>query len=299
MISVILTILKILGIVILSIIAFTLLLALAILFVPVRYRAQAKIDEKEYEGNVKASWLLHFLSFKITFVDKKPNKIFRVLGISVKKSSKGKKENSSKDFEPSETKDLKDDFNDFINIEADEGGATENPDKEIIEPKSTEGEITKASEAEEKKPTLKERLKRFSPKNIFEKIKGFIQKIKSFIKDANQKKDDFEKEYNDPKTKEALEILKTSGISLLKHYKPRKLKGFLEIGFDDPANTGMLIGFYYMLFPVKKEFNLYANFNEKRLNGDLVLKGHIRLVFLIKPLYRIFKNEKLKKYLKK
>ena len=299
MISVLLTILKILGIVILSIIAFALLLALAILFVPVRYRAQAKIDEKEYEGNVKASWLLHFLSFKLIFVDKKPNMVFRVLGIPIKKSSKEKENEFSKDFEPNEAKDLEDDFNDYVDVEEDKDLSIDNSDRENIEPKSSEDENINAPEIKEKKPTLKERLKKFSPKNILEKIKEFIEKIKAFIKDANQKKEDLEKEYNDPKTKEALEILKTSGISLLKHYKPRKLKGFLEIGFDDPANTGMLIGFYYMLFPVNKEFNFYANFNQKRLNGDLVLKGHIRLVFLVKPIYRIFKNEKLKQYLKK
>mgnify|MGYP003319203795 CR=1 FL=1 len=61
--SVFLLILKIIGIVLLSIIGFALFLVLLVLFVPVRYKGKGYYRNNEYDFKANASWLLHIVSF--------------------------------------------------------------------------------------------------------------------------------------------------------------------------------------------------------------------------------------------
>ncbi len=76
MLGVLLTILKVLGIIILSIIGLALVILLLVLFVPIRYRLEADIPEiseesgrtiKDASGSFKFSWLLHILNGGIEY----------------------------------------------------------------------------------------------------------------------------------------------------------------------------------------------------------------------------------------
>ncbi len=84
----ILTILKIIGIVLLSIIGLLLLIVLALCFVPFRYKINASKDDSLI-ANVNITYLLHFISLKAIY-DKKLTIEARILGIRVyKKTSEG------------------------------------------------------------------------------------------------------------------------------------------------------------------------------------------------------------------
>jgi hypothetical protein len=84
----ILTILKIIGIVLLSIIGLLLVIVLALCFVPFRYKINASKDDSLI-ANVKITYLLHFISLKAIY-DKKLTIEARILGIRVyKKTSEG------------------------------------------------------------------------------------------------------------------------------------------------------------------------------------------------------------------
>ncbi|MCD7957937.1 MAG: DUF2953 domain-containing protein [Lachnospiraceae bacterium] len=85
MISIILTILKIIGFVLLALLFLVLLLLFVTLFVPLRYSARLTRTEEESSGEVRLTWLLHLVSVRIRFdmKDNQPDMQLRVLGISL------------------------------------------------------------------------------------------------------------------------------------------------------------------------------------------------------------------------
>lgn len=88
--SVILGILKIIGLILLIILGLILFLVCLILFVPVRYSAEGRKDGENMEGSARVTWLLHFISFRISFSkeegqEKKLNKEICIFGISIER----------------------------------------------------------------------------------------------------------------------------------------------------------------------------------------------------------------------
>lgn len=87
MLLAILNVLKIVGIVLLAIIGIILFIFLLLMFVPFRYRITGQYDEKVKEGKVNVSFLLHMISAKVLFENKKLNMIIKIIGIPVFKKN--------------------------------------------------------------------------------------------------------------------------------------------------------------------------------------------------------------------
>jgi len=102
--AILLTILKIIGIVLLCILGLVLLLLLMVLFVPLRYKVKASYKDDIY-ACVKASYLLHIVSFTLKYTDKLDMKL-RILGIPIRLKKK-----ATKSSEDEETKDKAEDEN--------------------------------------------------------------------------------------------------------------------------------------------------------------------------------------------
>ena len=77
MLAVILTILKIIGIILLIILGIIML----VLLFPFSYRIDVKIAGKSLEGHLKAWWLFRLVSFNLVFFDYKLEYALRVIGI--------------------------------------------------------------------------------------------------------------------------------------------------------------------------------------------------------------------------
>lgn len=99
--STILLILKIIGIVILSVLAFALALILIISVIPFRYSADIAYHEK-LNGKASVSWLLHFIDFKLFFRDSQTEKVLRILGFRTRSGSKKADAESSEEEEAEE-----------------------------------------------------------------------------------------------------------------------------------------------------------------------------------------------------
>ena len=89
MFHIILFILRIFGIILLSIIGIFLSLILIVLFVPIRYQLDAEKNEN-VKANAKISWLLHLLLCQITFHNSNFRIRIRILGITFYDSDKPK-----------------------------------------------------------------------------------------------------------------------------------------------------------------------------------------------------------------
>ena len=98
MIGVLLSILKIIGIILLCILGFIILLLLMVLFVPLRYRIKGNYKDKIPDFCIKAHYLLHMVSVSFVIKDKSKELIIRLFGIKLKlKKKKQKEEAKSKD----------------------------------------------------------------------------------------------------------------------------------------------------------------------------------------------------------
>ena len=86
---------------------------------------------------------------------------------------------------------------------------------------------------------------------------------------------------------------------LLHHIRPRRGRGYLKYGFPDPALTGQLTGLFYVLRPLAfSELALEPVFetDEILLEGDLVIRGHIRLVHLVRVGLKLLFDKNLKHF---
>lgn len=119
-------------------------------------------------------------------------------------------------------------------------------------------------------------------KNIFENIEYYLDIIKS---------DTF---------KASFALCRGELVKVLSYIKPRKFEGELVIGTGDPASTGQIIAYYYaILYPfIGTHLRVVGDFEQKRVEGLVLIKGKIKLFTIIKAALRIYFNKDIKKLLK-
>ena len=119
-------------------------------------------------------------------------------------------------------------------------------------------------------------LKNFSPDKIAEKID-------SKTADIRRKINRLKKFWNMSCTVKTRAYLKKYIVGLLKHIGPRKIKGHVRYGFDEPYKTGQITGYLSLLpFVYQKGFTLEPDFYNKVIDGNISLKGRIRIGYIIR-----------------
>lgn len=127
------------------------------------------------------------------------------------------------------------------------------------------------------------------------KLIGTFRKISSAIKNICGKINDLKTFLRDERTKAALRCIKNRLIRILKHILPRRLNGEVRFGFEDPCTTGQLLAGIYMFYPVYQEhINIYPDFENRVLEGNLKLKGRICLSVLLWHALMLFIDEDFK-----
>ncbi len=94
--------------------------------------------------------------------------------------------------------------------------------------------------------------------------------------------------------------LKTQLFALLKHILPRKLRGYVRLGFDDPATTGQVLTYispFYGLYG--KHFQVIPVFEEKILEGEADMKGRIRVFTLVVIAVKVVMDKNFRMLLKR
>lgn len=329
MLHIVLAILKILGIIILAILGLVLVLILCVLFVPVRYSARV-----EYHGrltvNARVSFLFRIISFR--FLKGKDIEMkLRIFGIPIsisgeKKEKRRRKKRSKKmeqmDKETEMFEQLSEEIHQeshLTDLEAEEKYKSlqkieEKKDQMIgqdTDSKQTESESVQTTFKDDSEESEQKTEKSKQSESIFSRIKHFIfsklLKIKYIfnhfcdtIKDIYGKFKWFKDFITDEHTREAFRLVKKEAVKLLKHIKPRKIKGYLHFGFNSPCTTGKLYGFICMFYTkIPKKFLLQADFENKVLDGDLLIKGRIQMYYLLIIALRLYRNDNLKQVMKK
>jgi hypothetical protein len=271
------------------------------LAVTIRYKAYG-VKEEEIRAKLTASWLGFVLCFKAVYDSGGLSYRLRLFGGTIKSNEESSKnaENLVEDKTASEDEfDSGTDFDlDSKNVTDDEIALNNEFSDEDFSKEGTRDEKNKSrvnfrrkSKTEESGEEFFNDESEFQPKKtgIITKIgkilDGIVNKLISKVKAISEKwsalkrkKDAYTKLWNNKRTKEAVKYMKAQLIILLKHIKPRRWKGKLTYGTGDPATCGQHLGYMSILFPVYGDnFDITPNFNEKICEGDIFMKGRIRL----------------------
>lgn len=317
--SVVLLILKIIGIVLLSLIGLCILLMLLIFLWPFSYRIKAHKDAEVFDASARILWLLGVLTATVTY-NGEAKLVVRVVGIPVYKMQ----------LYPTEKKETADTEEDFLGDEegddlTDAGNDAEmfsDAGSEVVNVENSEG----VEEEEDIDREIEERLADTSEEDAFDKlplvkkIKAFIRKIKELILKCREKcyniKDSIDefikkikKKYKEakyyykliqhPSIQPALKKLWKVGKKLMKHIMPRRLTANIEFGSGDPASTMKVYGYYCMIYPFYgKRIKFTPDMENKVLNLDAKLTGRFQIFRMMWAGWTLFADRNIRKLIR-
>lgn len=300
MLHILLLILKIIGMILGILVGVILAILCLALFVPVRYRIEAERTEGEGNPPVDAiarfTWLLHLINVRVVYSEElklRARILFFTLSGTQSKAGKTEKEKPAKRKEKSEK-----------NRDGESNSADENKETQTesaVNDKSDDDYFGQQGDDEgedEQKLSLKEKIIKICRffKNIWYTIKGIYDKIKEIFENIEYyldiiKGDTF---------KAAFALCKDELGSVFSYIKPRKLDARLVIGTGDPASTAQILSYYYgILYPlIGNHVIIEGDFDDKRIEGSVYIKGKMRLFTFLKAAVRIYFNKDIKKLLK-
>ncbi len=277
--TVILFLLKLIGIILLVLLGIVLTLLVLLLFVPVRYQIKGSVLEDK-TVRVKLHWLLHLLVFSLSYEEKKLTTEFRILGFRLFPREKKKSALDDTDFDDLE--------------EAEDERVTQEPVQEIPQLTGTEY----SGEPQTDSPEAHRRQKRH-PKR---KIAAFIDKWKRFwekIKQIPDKVSAICGVISDEGNHKVVSLVWEQIRYLLRHSRFRKLKTDLTFSAGDPATTGQILGVFCM-FPMlyQYEVSVVPDFESEQwyLRGTFEIKGHARLVHVLRSGILLWKEKEVRRF---
>lgn len=282
MIEIILLILKIIGITALSLLGFVLLLIILVLFVPIRYKIEST---NEVDGQIEArgvvSFLLHMIHIRI---DYKKNLIYyvKIFGVKIyprkERNRKKSKTDQNEKIVSKEESDLKIKKRDLIE---------ESKIVATSEEKYANNTVKKEKSKKEKREANKKKNK-FTFSGLYDKIKETYFSIKKNIDLLTEES-----------TKRAIALCKKELLHILKAIFPRKIKGIVRLGLDNPALTGEFYGGYCALFPIHKgNIVLIPYFEEKNFEYRVKALGRVRIITLIIIAVKVYFNKDIQRLIK-
>lgn len=294
--TVLLTILKVIGWILLGILGLILLTVLTVLLVPIRYRADGVWKEEKYiRGRV--TWLLHLLSIRVTY-EKELLLEVRVAGFLIypKKERSGKKKKAASGADAEEG--VGDADADTNVLDAD---GAKMPSADV----KTLGESAPASEADAQ-DTDSDAAPEHPAGSFFEKLSGKLSQVADRLRGMQQKTDQLKQQtayykriWDQPQTRQAIRVGFYELGEIIRHVLPRKLEVFGIVGTGDPASTGQIMAIQGMLYPWHKgNIRLEPDFEEKHIEGELHLKGRIRLGTLGICGLRILLNKNIRRLIR-
>lgn len=302
----ILTVLKIIGIVVLVILLLLIFILTVVLFTPVRYRFSGDFHS-ELQADISVKWSPVLLSVTVACREKKVEYVIRLLGGVVMTNTGARLS--------------------FIGrkLFASDGGEEKKPDKKAsgkmaadtktaaVTVTDWEEEFSRFEENYADNETANVKQKRSSPgqpqkrPSVFERIRDKISKFRKKVhelieklKEINKKKESLLNVYHSQRFALAKKDMFSYIKELLAVIRPGKLKGFIRFGMEDPADTGEILGVAAMFLPLYDGFfTVYPDFGQACFEGSLQGEGKIRPIGLVKLIVKVILNKNLIKVTKK
>ena len=290
-----LLVLKIAGIILAVLLGIVLAAAAAVLFVPVRYAADAQYDKnsgKKPVLRVRVTWLLHLFRF---FMEQKEK-------ASKKKQKAG--ERTVFDEQPQKS-----------GVQAQEvrKRIEQEPPQETGSETEAEQTAEENSRAFRKKPSLTEKIKCFGEriKQVCRQIKAFFIRIAQTIRSifdksvslketVQEKITHLSEMLHDEENRELVHFLWEQLKRLLQKIRPKKYRLRIRYGFEDSETTGWLAVRLAVLYGLLGlDIELIPDFEESVFEGECMIKGKIRLAGILMIAGKVYFNRLVQKKLLK
>lgn len=305
---------------------------LLVLFCAVRYRVDGKKDDG-LEGNVRIAWLFNIISLVIRYQDGLLVQA-KLFGKTVWKldGKAGEKDGSSEVKEAGEEEKtggidrrdtaeaLQKELN-ALEAERDRWLTGETAAEEIRKTEQKQQRIyeetgdkqadkktgDKSSETgEEEKKSLWEKIKdriaawieklRFS----FSEICGKLRQIEEKRQWLLEKWDCLLEMVHDPANQASVRLILRQVKKIFRHILPRKGTVSLTFGREDPYLMGKVLSYASIAYPFTHKFlTLYPVFGENRLEGEVHIRGRIRLGVILGHVLRLLFNKNIRQKLRR
>lgn len=283
MVHILLLILKIIGIVLVVLLALLLLLISAVLFVPVRYRGKIfkpaeGLDKLEAGGRI--FWMFRILTLEALYENGRFYGVFKVFGISVRRFGGQQKAD---------------------NLPVEKRGEDKNRQKG--EPGQEEYERTEAGEKIQEpvrsdtvsgaEPEHPERIRRIF--KIPQRIAKMAERVRKKLIRLKNSFRYWKKFLTSEPFREGMKLLLTELRGVFRAIRPRKVKGELVFGFDDPALTGQTLGVVSLYPPaLTGEFKVVPVFEQKILRMNMEFTGRFYGITLVRAFWRLFRDRNIR-----
>ncbi len=136
-----------------------------------------------------------------------------------------------------------------------------------------------------------------------EKLGQLISSVGHLLEELSARKEEWTEKlepFLEPEAKALYKRLFGHIKYLLKHYGPGKIKGWIRLGTGMPDVTAQLSGLIYFLLPVTAdEFEVRPDFSEAILEGDVLMKGHVRSCCLAKVAFLLWRDKEFREMLRR
>ncbi len=287
--TVVLAILKFIGILLLVLLALVLVLLLIVLFFPVSYRIWGSYYDKPVI-RVKCYWLFHLFSLHWQYENENVQQYLRIFGIK-------------KDLQKDSAKEAGQPAKVRMKPEKKQKKTTENLEEPIKEVSEDTKEIK--SDIVEIPEITKDSLKSGKRKSIFQRVQSIIQQIREKLHDIKQRLLRIKKNFTkikdilqDGECRLAFFHLKDELILFLKRLNPRKIKLNACFSTGSPDTTGGALG-VFALFPAvyKNRWNIYPDFESEKfyIRADFDIYGRIFIFQMLGIVLRIVFDKNCRK----
>lgn len=295
MLGIFLGILKWLGILLLVLLGLVLTVLLAVLFVPIRYEAEGSF-RGELLAKGQISWLWRLFSIQAVY-DGDTEVSLRIFGVKP-----GRKKETAERTEKTETPDP------VVT------GSEKRPEEEVPLYESRPKAEAPASEKHQgTEEGIKEKVPAAGTKNakngqkkkrvrqsLFQKIKVTFQRICGKLKTAEERWQKLMEFLEKEENKNTFRLLKRQVIRFFKHVLPGKVSGTVRFGFEDPYTTGRILTYISPFYGwYGRTIQVIPVFDEQVLDGELSLKGRIRIATLLFIGFQVWRDKNFRTLLKR
>lgn len=271
--TVLLTILKVIGIILLVLLGLLVFVCAALLFIPVRYSAQFVADGSVSFG-FTASWCLRIVKLQKKMSEQEIH--LSLFGWKIGKKKKKKKEKNTGQGRSGGP--------DASEEPAGDGGARADQDQQ-----NPESHQTKSHQNTEKQAKARGKTRNPGKKSLFKK-KSFsfdgISSIITFIRDGDNKR--------------GMQKIKKELLVLFRYLKPSYVRGHLYFGTGDPCTTGWVLGLISLLPAAYTEgIDIVPDFLQKKLDAEIYAKGKVHLFYFLRMFVRGYMDADIKTLISK
>lgn len=298
--TIVLLILRIIGLVLLAVLGLLVLFLLLFLFVPVRYRAQGVYDRQNpWSVRVKLSWLLHAVTLTAELREDERDIGLRIFGIRKKMEKTYEASDRGEDTEKADSPEQSEP--DSEREPADGAGTA--PGRGEVRDLRSASELEKGADSgTDNLRTSGEERKRKSPfgkiadrlGTIKQKLAEVWKRLRLAVKNFADTAGKIQNLLTDERNHTAVRFLGGKVFFLLRKLLPKKLSLKLQFSMGAPDTTGELLGVLAMFpFGYQNRWNVTPDFasDEAYAETEFEVLGQIRMFRLAGVIISILKNK--------